>query len=265
MAIVRQRHWAEVNRPDTGITQVRVYVWELPVRVSHWLIVLPVAVLSFTGYYIHNPFIVARGNAAYVMGTMRLIHLVAGFVFIGAFILRIYWFFKGNHWSRWISFIPVHRRQWRGMGQMVKYYSFLNKNLQHHVGHNALAGITYTVMFVIMLLEILTGLAMYSQILGNRTFSLFIGWLPRLIDIQTLRLIHFFNMYLFFVFVIHHVYSAVLVSWEERNGLVESIFTGYKFVPEDELEQDEAIVAAEGEARLAAPGMAEKVARTSNL
>ena len=56
-------------------------------------------------------------------------------------------------------------------------------------------------------------------------------------------------MYLFFVFVIHHVYSAILVSWEERNGLVESIFTGYKFVPEDELEEDEAIVAAEGQPR----------------
>jgi len=41
MAVVRQRHWGEVNRPDTGVTQVRVYVWELPVRVSHWLIVLP--------------------------------------------------------------------------------------------------------------------------------------------------------------------------------------------------------------------------------
>ena len=132
---------------------------------------------------------------------------------------------------------------------MVRYYSFIDKNLQHHVGHNALAGITYTLIFVIMLLEILTGLAMYSRILGNHAFSVFIGWLPRLIDIQTLRLIHFFNMYLFFVFVIHHVYSAILVSWEERNGLVESIFTGYKFVPEDELEEDEAIVAAEGQPR----------------
>jgi hypothetical protein len=27
----------------------------------------------------------------------------------------------------------------------------------------------------------------------------------------------------------------VLVSWEERNGLIESIFTGYKFVPEAEI------------------------------
>ena len=42
-------------------------------------------------------------------------------------------------------------------------------------------------------------------------------------------------MFAFFIFVIHHVYSAQLVSWEERNGLIESIFTGYKFVPESEL------------------------------
>jgi Ni/Fe-hydrogenase 1 B-type cytochrome subunit len=41
-------------------------------------------------------------------------------------------------------------------------------------------------------------------------------------------------MFAFFVFVIHHVYSAQLVSWEERNGLIESIFTGYKFVPQSE-------------------------------
>jgi Ni/Fe-hydrogenase 1 B-type cytochrome subunit len=46
-------------------------------------------------------------------------------------------------------------------------------------------------------------------------------------------------MFAFFAFVIHHVYSAVLVSWEERNGLIESIFTGYKFVPMSELEEEE--------------------------
>jgi Ni/Fe-hydrogenase 1 B-type cytochrome subunit len=47
-------------------------------------------------------------------------------------------------------------------------------------------------------------------------------------------------MFAFFAFVIHHVYSAVLVSWEERNGLIESIFTGYKFIPRDELTEDPA-------------------------
>ena len=91
-------------------------------------------------------------------------------------------------------------------------------------------------MFTLMFVEILTGLALYSYTVSNRVLTFFIGWLPRLIDISYLRLTHFLIMFAFPVFVIHHVYSAVLVSWEERNGLIESIFTGYKFVPEEELQ-----------------------------
>jgi hypothetical protein len=41
-------------------------------------------------------------------------------------------------------------------------------------------------------------------------------------------------------FVIHHVYSAILVSKEEHNGLMESIFTGWKFVSRRLLKEDEA-------------------------
>ena len=238
MSDLRQYSWSEAHSPDSPFAPVRVYVWELPVRVSHWFIFLPVVVLSFTGYYMHNPFIVGRGSTAFMMGTVRFIHLVAGFVFIAAFLLRLYWFFVGNNWSNWRAFGPLHRRQWRGMGGMVAYYSFLRKDLLHHVGHNALAAITYLVMFVLMFIEILTGLALYSQVRASTVLNAIIGWLPRLIDIQNLRLIHFCIMFSFFIFVIHHVYSAVLVSWEERNGLIESIFTGYKFVPSDELEED---------------------------
>lgn len=238
MSELRRYSWSEAHSPDSPFAPVRVYVWELPVRVSHWFIFLPVVVLSFTGYYMHNPFIVGKGSTAFMMGTVRFIHLVAGFVFISAFLLRLYWFFVGNSWSNWRAFVPLHRRQWRGMGGMVAYYSFLRKDLLHHVGHNALAAVTYLVMFVLMFLEILTGLALYSQVRASAVLNAVIGWLPRLIDIQTLRLMHFCIMFSFFIFVIHHVYSAVLVSWEERNGLIESIFTGYKFVPSDELEED---------------------------
>jgi len=124
---------------------------------------------------------------------------------------------------------------------MVAYYSFFRKNLAHHVGHNALAAVTYMVMFTLMLVEILTGLALYSYTVSNKVLTFFIGWLPRLIDISSLRLSHFLIMFAFFVFVIHHVYSAVLVSWEERNGLIESIFTGYKFVPKAEPEESMAV------------------------
>ncbi len=124
---------------------------------------------------------------------------------------------------------------------MVSYYSFLRKDLVHQVGHNALAAITYLIMFTLMFIEIITGLTLYTQVRGSWLLAPLFSWLPRVVDIQHIRLTHFCIMFAFFAFVIHHVYSAVLVSWEERNGLIESIFTGYKFVPKDELEEDQAL------------------------
>lgn len=215
---------------------VRAYVWEAPVRISHWLIVLSVTVLSFTGYYLHNPFLVATGRHPYVMGTMRFIHLCAAFTFIISYVLRIYWFQVGNEWADWHAFVPLSRQRWRGMGRMVKYYSFFQKNLDHYVGHNALAGVTYTFMYFLMFLEILTGLALYNAIVKFKVLAVLIGWLPWLIDIQYLRMFHFGMIFVVFIFVTHHVYSALLVSSVEHNGLIESIFTGFKFVPREELE-----------------------------
>jgi Ni/Fe-hydrogenase 1 B-type cytochrome subunit len=236
----RKYGWGEAHRPEPPFPPMRVYVWELPVRVTHWFIFLPAVVLSFTGYYMHNPFIVARSSTTFLMATIRSIHEVAGFVFLSAFLLRMYWFFQGNEWSNWRAFVPIHRRQWRGMGNMVAYYSFLRKDLTHHVGHNALAAVTYLLMFTLMFIEIVTGLTLYTQVRGAWLLAPLFSWLPRVIDIQEIRLIHFCIMFAFFAFVVHHVYSAVLVSWEERNGLIESIFTGYKFVPKEELEADPA-------------------------
>ena len=242
MAALRKYGWGEAHRPEPAFPTVRVYVWELPVRVSHWFIFLLVVVLSFTGYYIHNPFIVAKSTTTFLMATMRFIHVVAGFGFIGAFLLRLYWFFKGNNWANWRAFIPIRRRQWRGMGGMVAYYSFLRKELTHHVGHNALAAMTYLLMFTLMLIEIITGLTLYTQVRGKWALGWLFSWVPGVIDIQHVRLAHFCIMFAFFAFVIHHVYSAVLVSWEERNGLIESIFTGYKFVPKAELEEEDPVL-----------------------
>src|SRR5271166_5324458 len=82
MTELRRYGWGEVHRPEPDFPPMRVYVWELPVRVSRWFIFLPVVVLAFTGYYMHDPFIVARSGTTFLMATMRFIHEIAGFVFI---------------------------------------------------------------------------------------------------------------------------------------------------------------------------------------
>src|SRR6266581_239747 len=158
-----QHAWSEAHRPYPSTLPVRTYVWELPVRVSHWFI-----------------------------------HLVAGSVFISAFLLRMYWFFLGNDWSSWRSFWPIRKEQWRGMGKMVAYYSFLRRDLAHYVGHNALAAVTYLLMFTFMLIEIITGLTLYTQVRGRWLLGWLFSWIPGVIDIQYLRLAHFCIMFTFF-------------------------------------------------------------------
>jgi Ni/Fe-hydrogenase 1 B-type cytochrome subunit len=223
-----------------GSELVRAYVWELPVRMTHWITVFSVAVLAFTGYYMHNPFMSLGGETPYTMATMRFVHVLAGFVFTLSFGVRMYWMFKGNHCARWSAFLPLRRVQWRGMGEMVMYYSFLRWRPMHKIGHNSLAAVVYLLMFTIMLAQILTGFALYGQVLHHSAATTLFGWLPMLINIQYLREFHYFVMFVFFAFAIHHVYSAALVSAEERNGLIESIFTGYKFVPAWTLEGETA-------------------------
>lgn len=210
---------------------VRVYVWEMPVRLSHWVIFLSIVVLSFTGYYLYNPFIISRGNGPFLMGIMRFIHELTGFVFLAAVLLRFYWFFKGNRWARWSSFISFEEWWRRGLWKQLKYYLFINPDPDSEVGHNPLAALTYLVVYGLMVVQILTGLALYNHILGSKVLGFFIGWLPSLISVHYLREIHLLIMFAFLAFVIHHVYSAVLIGIEERSGLVGGIFSGYKFFP----------------------------------
>lgn len=210
---------------------VRVYVWEWPVRTAHWVIALSLIVLTVTGYYIYRPFVISTDRAGYVMATMRFTHVVAGFVFLIAFLLRIYWMFVGSRWARWNQFVPTRRSRWTDLIQTAKYYSFLRWRPTPNIGHNALAGAAYTVVYVLALIEILTGLALFSHVLGSRFWAAVTGWPVRLLDIQYVREIHFLIMFTFWMFFLHHLYSAMLVSKEEKTGVMESIFSGYKFIP----------------------------------
>ncbi len=222
-----------------GSELVRSYVWELPVRVTHWTTFLAIVVLSATGYYIHDPYLLVKAKTAYVMGTARFIHVVAGFVLTMSFLVRVYWFFAGNRCASLNAFIPRRRSQWRAMGQMFGYYSFLRWRPVRRVGHNPLAGLTYTVILLLMFVSIFSGFVLFSWTAQTSFLKGVFGWAPVLFGIQRVREVHFFLMYIFIAFSIHHVYSAVLVSIEERNGLLESIVTGYKYLPEAELRQDE--------------------------
>jgi Ni/Fe-hydrogenase 1 B-type cytochrome subunit len=103
------------------------------------------------------------------------------------------------------------------------------------------------VLYLLVLVEIVTGLVMFNWLDHNAVVNPLLGWLPGFINIQNLRLIHFFLMYCFICFGIFHVHLAMLISREEKHGLMDSIFIGYKVVPVEELEEDDKFAEENGE------------------
>lgn len=221
-----------------------VYVWQYPLRLVHWGLVISIGVLSFTGYYIHDPFIVGQSHRPFLMGWFRFVHEAFGMLFLALFLLRVYLFFAGNKWARWRQFIPLSKDRFGEMWEVTKFYAFIRPTAVSKIGHNQMAAFSYVGLYSLILVEILTGLVMYQRLLHNAVLSALVGWIPRLIGIQYLRLIHFLLMFVFIAFGIFHVHLCMLVSRAEKRGLMDSIFIGYKIIPvaeiEEELEKDAA-------------------------
>jgi Ni/Fe-hydrogenase 1 B-type cytochrome subunit len=219
-----------------------IYVWELPVRITHWVNVLSILVLSLTGYYISNPFFGTSGAATdqYLMGTIRFIHFAVAFVFTACVLFRIYWAFVGNRYARWTQFAPVGRGRQRALGRMLRYYTFLRRQPPAEVGHNPLAGVTYIGIYVLFALQIVTGFALYSLPASGGFWKFAFGWIILWFGAPYVRLAHDLIMFLLIAFTIHHVYSAVLIDIEERSGLVSSIVTGYKTLTRRHIAEAEA-------------------------
>ena len=214
-----------------GIGAGAVYVWELPVRVTHWAIVMSIAVLAFTGFYIHGPFLVPSSpiDASTQMASIRFVHELAAIIFTIAVGVRFYWGFVGNRYASWRSIIPHNRAQLRSMREMGRYYTFMRSEPVPMTGHNLLAGFAYTVVSILLFFQIATGLLLFAWLIGTGPAA----WLQPVVSyfpggIQGVRTLHFFVTFLFFAFLIHHVYSAILVDIEERTGVMTSIFTGFK-------------------------------------
>ncbi len=232
-----RRYW---KVPPGDPQRVRVYVWELPVRVTHWLLVLSIVSLAVTGFYIGSPFAIVAGEARgrFVMGYMKLVHAHSATVFTLSLLARVAWMFLGNEWSRWHQFLPVRRERLKGLVPTFLFYTWFRRKAPEYIGHNPLAGLTYAAVFALCILQVVTGYAMYGASNPDSPMAFMAGVAPWIGGLQSTRWIHHIVMWLLIGFGVHHVYSALLMSITEANATVDSIFSGNKFVERKTLEKE---------------------------
>jgi Ni/Fe-hydrogenase 1 B-type cytochrome subunit len=215
----------------------RVFVWEVPVRVQHWLHVASIIVLTLTGIYIGSPFIglaVGTTIGTEVTVQMRFAHFVAAWIFGLGFLVRFYWFFVGNRYARWRMWLPAGRRRLGELREMLKYYLFLRRDRPAYLGVNPISGLTYLTLGVLIVLQGITGIALYAEPFPSGFWKVTFGWILTLFGSQTVRLVHHALMYLFGAFLVVHLYMAALADVEEGNAPITSIISGWKFEPKGE-------------------------------
>ena len=212
-----------IERPHE---RVAVYIWQVPVRVTHWVTAFCIVALSLTGGYIADPFLIPPGGN--VMTTVRLIHIVAALTLLLSGAVRTVYLLAGNRFVRWTAFIPTSRKQFTELFRQAGFYGFVRSEIPKVLGHNQLAAAAYLALFALLLVEVVTGFAL-DGLMGAEPGATGFAWLRELFGPQMLRLVHHLTMWLILAIALFHVYSCVLVDHIENVGVVTSMITGYKF------------------------------------
>ena len=166
-----------------------IFVWDLPVRVFHWLLAI-----SFTG-----AFLTAESER------FRDLHVVLGYTVLGLLAFRLVWAFIGTRYARLSTFAF-------GPRDVIAYLrSLLTARPLHYVGHNPAGSWVIYLLVVLGLLTGATGYATYDDIGGE--------WLEDLHEGTA-------NVMLTLVFV--HIAGVLVSSLLHRENLVKAMLTGYK-------------------------------------
>ena len=181
-------------------SQELVKVWDLPLRIFHWLLV--------TGFLV----------AYLTEDDLLTVHVWAGYLVFGLLLFRLIWGFIGNDYARFSSFLCSPAKS------VVYFKAAVALKTKRYLGHNPAGAAMIVLLLISLIMTSITGFAVYGADQGA-------GPLANIISSNNEELwkeIHefFANFTLFLVFV--HVAGVALESYIHRENLVKAMWHGYK-------------------------------------
>jgi len=184
-----------------------VAVWDLPVRVFHWLLVLLV-VISFT-----------TGKLG---GNWLPWHFRSGYCILALVLFRIVWGLFGSDTARFSDFL-------HGPRKVVDYGRSLIRGAgMFHAGHNPLGGLMVVLMLVLLLVQATTGLYVDDDAgtrapLADKASEAVVALFTR---------IHRININIILACVALHVSAALFYLLVKKDNHIAPMITGRKAVPD---------------------------------
>ena len=241
-----------IVKPEFGMTTYQEYAaWDVPTRWFHWINALAVIALIATGLVVLNDD--ALGLSASGKILLKGIHVTFGYFLAANLLWRFVWAFFGNRYTHWRGILPG------GPGYLtaLRAYaaSFLSGEPQQYVGHNPLARIGVSLLFLLLVIQVATGLVVARTDLFWPPFGhWFAQWVaargvapatvqpgaPDLIDkasYQAMRAfrrpfvtVHEFAFYALAVVIALHLIAVVLTELHEGGSITSAMFTGRKIL-----------------------------------
>lgn len=191
----------------------KVRVWDGPLRVFHWSLVILIAVSIYTGE---------------VGGFQEMdYHMQSGYVLLGLILFRIVWGFLGSYHARFVNFTRVRA--------LPDYVRGLFNRGKTSVGHNPLGALNVYALLIVVLIQAITGLFADDDIFTS-------GPLVHLISSDTgdlITSIHHINAKVLYVLIALHLVAILFYEFFHRDRLILPMITGKKALPEDAAQQVE--------------------------
>jgi cytochrome b len=203
-----------MTEPEAAYRPLRTLrVWDLPVRLFHWALVVLVLV-SFT--------------TAQIGGNAMQYHEWSGLTILTLVLFRVLWGFAGSTYARFGAFL-------RGPRSALDYAcTLLCGRPAFHAGHNPLGGWMILLLLASLLVQAGTGLFANDDIMIE-------GPLVKHVSKETsdvLTRIHHFNFNVLAALVTVHMGAALYYLRAKRENLILPLVTGRKQVPEGTPAQD---------------------------
>jgi cytochrome b len=186
----------------------KVKVWDLPLRLFHWLLLIAVSAAFIT--------IWAKSD--------RNLHMLAGYSVLTLLLFRIVWGFIGGEHARFFNFV-------KGPGAVLSYLGALSsgKHDPTRTGHNALGALSVLALLLSLAFQAVSGLFNYDDELND-------GPLRKLISeslSDKLHVAHSINQWIILGLIVLHVLAIVFYRFVKKDDLVSPMITGSKTLPAD--------------------------------
>lgn len=185
-------------------------------------------VMILTGFYIHYPLF---GG---FMGIARGAHIFFAVILVANVIVRVVMAFVLKSAPAggtrkvdkdYKNFLPQKDNRHQ-LGAWIKYYLFAKKDHPLSGKYGVPQKITYALIPALILCIAFSGLCLWAPTSGWGIFAAFNELVG---SIMITRIIHFFMMFVFIIFMLIHIYlanieglssSKMMLAWKEHGGLV---------------------------------------------